>query len=135
MVMGSEPSFMTMRRMPSAASVVRSTRSFSTGGTPAGRSRSAGRKARIAAISAARSTTGTSARMTRLRVTAHLRGFEHPHPAQFGELALVRVEHELARVAEARLHDRAFPLAEHHGVGRFRAAQARAGAIDVKEHP
>src|SRR5688500_14497949 len=37
-----------------------------------------------------------------------LRDHEHTHPAQLGELALMRVEHVFARILERHLENRAF---------------------------
>src|SRR5688500_5674359 len=97
--------------------------SRSTGGAPSPRKVSAGVVWIISTSSAARSTSGTSA-MSQTRaviggavavsgVTARSHGLKQPHPAQLGELALMRVEHELARIAEPRLEDRALPLTQH----------------------
>src|SRR5688500_14410213 len=111
--------------------------SRSTGGAPSFRMASAGRHQTMNATSAAIRSTGTSAKR-RLLTAATLRArFDRPeqaHPPQLGELALVRVEHELARVAERRLEDRALPLAEHQGVGFLRRRQRRAGLEHVEEH-
>src|SRR6185503_8929881 len=43
-----------------------------------------------------------SACATRSGVTTGLRRAEQPHPAQFGELALVSVEHEVPGISERR---------------------------------
>src|SRR5262245_55720617 len=53
---------------------------------------------------------------------AHL---EEAHPAELGELALVRVEHEQAGVVELELDDPALALAEH---GRVRVLEVVGGA-------
>ena len=42
-------------------------------------------------------------------VTPHLHRLEHAHPPELGEFALVRVEHELTRVTETGLDNRALP--------------------------
>src|SRR5688572_24867921 len=91
----------------------------------------------IAAISSASSTSGSSAQTQRTRllgVTPRSRRLEHAHPAELRELALVRVEHELPGIPEPRLENRAFPLAQHHGVRTFGRGERRARAEDVEEH-
>src|SRR5262245_16805310 len=134
MVTGSGPSFITESLIPSCESTARSMRSFSTGGRPSGRRRSEGFSVTSAAISPARSTSGTSATTHVLRVTPRSFRLEHPHPAEFRELALMRVEHERAGVAEPRFENGALALAEHHGVGALRGRQRRAGPEHVEEH-
>src|SRR5829696_2200355 len=76
---------------------------------------------------------GTAATCTS-GVTAHLPGPEQAHPPELGKLALVRVEHEVARIAERRIQDCALTLTEHDRVGDFRRARG-AGAARVEEHP
>src|SRR5687767_1540673 len=137
--------------MPSDASVARSILSRSIGGIPSGRRRWAGSRRTMAATSATSSTRGTSAQIQTARdaagpvpgpggaataglgITTRLR-FEQAHPSQFRELALVGVEHELARVAEACLENRALPLAHHHDIGALGRGERGAGAEDVEEH-
>ena len=68
--------------------------------------------------------TGASAPMIRTH-DALLRP-EQAHPPELGELALVRVEHEIARIAERRLENRALALAQHHRVGVLARLAARA---------
>ena len=58
---------------------------------------------------------------------------EEAHPAELGELGLVRVEHELARVREAQLEDPALALALHHRVGELGRLERRAGREVVEE--
>src|SRR4029079_5981555 len=134
-VTGSGPSFITDSRMPSWPSVARSMRRRSTAGIPSGRSRHAGFRGTRAAISAASSTSGTIAASQALRVTSRSFRAEHPHPSELGELALMGVEHEPARIAEPRLENRPLPLAQHDGVGRLAPRQRGARAEDVEEHP
>src|SRR5687768_844502 len=101
----------------------------------------------MTATSAASSTSGTSARphvrleeevgveaIASSRITVDSLRPEEPHPAELRELALVRVEHEVARVAERRFENRPFTLAQHHGIGVIRDAPACARAEDVEEH-
>src|SRR5215204_4231187 len=99
-------------------------------------------------MSAARSSSGTAAAIhQRARdtagagtaatctsgVTAHLPGPEEAHPPELGKLALVRVEHEVARIPERRIQDRALALTEHDRVCDFRCP-CRARAARVEEH-
>ena len=58
---------------------------------------------------------------------------EEPHPSELGELALMRVEHELPRMPEFELQDVPLALAEHHRVGELVGLQPRAGAIEIEE--
>src|SRR6266545_5408442 len=136
MVTGSGPSLRTARRMPSAPSEAREIVSRSTGGIAAGRSVSPGWSLTIAMMSRARSTSGTAAQnqTAGLRCTACLHGFEHAHPTQLGELALVCVEHELSRVAEAGFEHGAFSLAEHHRIGSLGGRDRGHGSEYVEEH-
>src|SRR5215204_5815883 len=122
--------------MPSLARVARAMVSRSTGGMPAGRSRSAGSRRTIAAISSASSSSGTATQTQsrRSRVTTHLHGLEHAHPSELGELALVCMEHELAGIAEAGLQDRALALAQHDRVGTLGGDSRCSGLEDVEEH-
>src|SRR3982751_1237102 len=122
MVTGSGPSFSTARLMPSAASVAREMVSRSTGGAPAGRSRSPGCSRTIAATRRASRRSGTAAQIQvrLLGCTTTLHCFEHPHPTELGELTLMGVEHEFPGIAEPGFEDRAFPLAEHDRVGALR---------------
>src|SRR5512134_3220120 len=93
------------------------------------------------------STSGTSAASQRrpvwrapagARVSALTAGTlrtEKPHPPQLGELALVRMEHEVALIPEARLENRPLPLAQHQRVRVIDRAGTRARAVRVEEHP
>src|SRR5688572_26186478 len=106
--------------MPSGPSCARSMESRSTGGTAPPRRRSPGLVFTTTATSTARSASGARAASHKRGadhwisgVTAHLYGFEQAHPAQLGELALVRMEHELSRISESCLDDGALALAEH----------------------
>src|SRR6185369_10694853 len=124
--------------------------SRSTGGRFAPRTASAGRDHTIATSSAPSSTSGTSANSTLgtpgtsgtlgtlgtpgpLGVT--LNRPEQAHPAEFGELALMGVEHEIARIPERRLDDGPLALTQHQRVGLFARCQRRPRAEDVEEHP
>src|SRR5215475_14160669 len=62
---------------------------------------------------------------------AHL---EEAHPAELGELALMRVEHEQPRVVELELEDPALALAEHDRV-RVLEVVGRAGRVVAEELP
>src|SRR5688572_33482939 len=59
---------------------------------------------------------------------------EESHPPELRELALVRVEHEIARIAERRFENRPFTLAQHHGVGVVRDVAAGTRSEHVEEH-
>src|SRR5687767_2406375 len=61
-------------------------------------------------------------------------GSEEAHPPKLGEFALMRVKHEVAGIAERRLEDRAFPLAQGDRVGMIRGRSTRACAIGIEEH-
>src|SRR5678815_2591767 len=87
----------------------------------------------MAAISAPSSTSGSSAAANPLGVTFHRP--EQPHPAEFRELGLVRVEHEVAGIPERGFENRAFALTQHQRVGRLAWRERRAGAEHVEEHP
>src|SRR5215207_6799451 len=131
--------------MPSLRSVARSTTSRSTGGAPSGCTSPSGPDRISTKSRPASSTSGIAATShTRLAggwvttvsgITAWSARFEKAHPAKLGELALVGVEHELARIPEPRLDDRALALAQHQGVGGLGRRQRRAGAVGVEEHP
>src|SRR3990172_4830320 len=70
---------------------------------------------------------------TGVRSDAIVRHLEEAHPAQFGELSLVGVEHVPAVVGEAYLQDGPLCLAEHDRVGELARLQARPRAVDVEE--
>ena len=123
--------------MPSEPSETRWNDSFSTGGYPAPRTASAGPLRTIHRSSPPSSSSGTSANshvvseprdadasrvvvagvLEASGVTARLHGAEEPHPPELRELALVRVEHEVARVTERGLENRALALAKGQRVG------------------
>src|SRR5687768_10154283 len=98
------------------------------------------------AMSAASRTSGTSANshvrpgeltvgaIAPSRITAGCLRPEQPHPAELRGLALVRVEHEVARVAERRFEHRPFALAQHHGIGVIRDAPSGARAEGIEKH-
>src|SRR3954452_21169187 len=134
MVTGSGPSFRTDSWMPSGPRGAREIDSRSTGGAPAGRKRSAGCRRTIAAMSRPSSTSGTAAQIqtARLGRKTSLHSLEEAHPAQLGEFALVGVEHELARITEPRLENRALSLAQHHGVRPFGARRGGSRAEHVE---
>src|SRR5687768_9061883 len=150
MVTGSGPSLRIEMTSPSGLSRTRRIDRVSTGGAAGSFRRSAGLNISSAATTIPSSTSGIRiAAVSRAPVagvrstewatpasglTASLHRFEHPHPAQFREFALMRVEHELARVTEFRLEDDAFTLAHHDGVGVIVGGLPRAGAIHIEEH-
>ena len=56
-----------------------------------------------------------------------------PAPAELGELALVRVEHERARMLVGELQDRPLALRQRHHVGVLVALEVGAGAVEPEE--
>src|SRR5918993_4182558 len=149
-------SFRTVATMPSGLRSTRCTETSSVGGAAGSRKRSATSNRTINAMTPASSSTGSRIAIhsraldtdggvagagvsattpaAGLGVTTRLHGLEHAHPAKFRELALVCMEHELPRIAECRLEDGAFALAQHDGVGVVVDRHPRAGAEDVEEH-
>src|SRR5687768_15485014 len=130
--------------MPEGPRTARSTTSFSTGGTPScwitpaapDRIRMNSRPARSTSgrIASVQTRALGACAATVSCVTARSRCFEESHPPELRELALVRVEHELARVPEAGLENRAFALTEHQRVGRLARGQRGPGPVGVEEH-
>src|SRR5687768_15672951 len=92
----------------------------------------------MTASNAARSTSGRSANSQRpapsSALIARLDGPEQPHPSELGKLALMRVKHEVARVAERRLENRPLTLTEHDRVGSLAGRDGGARAVHVEEH-
>src|SRR5688572_5933216 len=101
MVMSSGPSLRTVATIAPDSRVTRWNVRRSTGGAFAARTASAGRDRTITTSSAARIASGTRASTQPLAVTFHRS--ENSHPTKLGELALMRVEHEVAGVAEGGL--------------------------------
>src|SRR5688572_32593649 len=115
MVMSSRPSLRTVATIAPGSRVTRWNVKRSTGGVFAARTASAGRDRTMTTSSAARIASGTRAIAQFLAVTLHRP--EKSHPAKLGELALMRMEHEVAGIPEGGFDDRPFTLTEHQRVG------------------
>src|SRR5687767_253079 len=142
MVTGSGPSLRTDSCMPDEPRIARSITSRSTGGTPSCWTTPAAPDRIRMKSKPARSARGTTANIqtrasgtgsvTASCVTADPARFEQAHPPELGEFALMGVEHEAARIAEARLENGALALTQHQRVGRFTRRQRGAGAVGVE---
>src|SRR5688572_790268 len=148
-VTGSGPPFTTLTSMtPNWGSRIRSTVSSSTGGklwrnTPAGpvRRNTATRMASRTRGASPLNQSGipvvdeVSILGSDFRTSGILSsGIGRPHqedsaPTQFGELALVGVEHEWARMLVGELEDSPLPLTEGHDVCPFVALQIGSGSV------
>src|SRR4029453_17724053 len=132
--------------MPSGANSTRGIVRRSTGGIPCGLSASAGPPRVSRRISPASNSSGSNAiaqtpgeitsraGLAVSGVTGRLRS-EQAHPPKLRKLALMSVEHEVARKPPRRLENRALPLAQHHRIGVVVRYEGRSSAKDVEKHP
>ena len=112
-----------MRISPGRSSTRRTSSSSAGGGLPPTRSTTRSPWETTTATASASRTSGherpqAPPELARGRADLHyVLHLEVAHPAELGELRLVGVEHERARVGEADLEDTALALALHDGVG------------------
>ena len=68
---------------------------------------------------------------------SHWRSYclNNTHPAQLGELGLMRMNHVSPRIPERHFQNRPFPLTHHNRIGELIRLQARPRPIHIEKGP